>query len=1082
MIEIPPKVAALLDGAVRRVRCIYIARGIAAALAVFLMSSFVVMGIDAWVTVYSDPLRWAMSLGIYVSSLAAFLFASRRSFPGKIDRLKIAKIFDDRHEENEECLTALVGLSLAAEREGRVPASPAFVRLLAAQAEKSAAGIDVKKELTARTVARRLFALGAVALLFAGSFIALPRLAGMLFLRAVAPWADVGNLYSDAIRVTPGDIDALAGGKIVIKAVVEKGFAYEPQIRISRRTALGWGAETAESMSGGVYRATADLGDREWRYRVSAGPAVTKYFFARVHEKPAYKAFSAKVEYPDYTGISPLVVSNEAVTSIRAIEGSRVTFDVVPDHRATKAHLTVAGKESSSWTMVSTNAAGWSLVLENAAGFRSPPRTGTLESVPDMPPSVVIEKPQRSVRVPPHAKVPLAVTALDDTLGLSNELLVRTGGGTWRVLRSLEKFSRAGASLWKGEDELDLSLLDLEGERRLEFAVLVRDACPPETGGPHCVTSAPVVVSLESKAESFALQSLAAEEKKLKAKIDEAKKRLAAAVSPAKSAAARIKREKKVSETADREIAEAAHETREAAKRLEEIREKAGADARLRPLEKKLDEAVEEKTSAVLEKLKAAQFASPEKRSEALEEVPEKLAEALKTVKELEEEFKERMAQLRNHERMEDLARRQVALARSAKTGMRREDGEKPDPRMMEAWKRMQHEAAARAKELAAANNDAQLDEARRRMEKAAALMDREKAVEQEKAKHAKNPQALEKLAEARERREETEKLRAMRRALAAAEKAEQTLREAAKMKMPRPAADAMHRAMNAQRTAQDELEKAGIEKEEERVRQHEAEKAVRAALEAAAQARKAGDSKEEASREKAQAALAKMDEERKKALSHQETARSLMEKSLAEAEKAAAERAAAEKAAAEKAAAQKAAAAAKAAEEKKAAAGKAAAEKAAAQKAAAAGKTPAEKHPQDGKAAAKADPEKRTDERNAVAEKAAQAAESMKERVEKEAKRLGLDSEPGASATERKEESDRFSSGGIAAELKRRMLELKNVEIAGDIKELLLREGWFRIKGSAKDGLGAVDLDAVAPEYRELVRLYFLKLSEETK
>ncbi len=1020
MIEIPPKVASLLDGALRRVRWIYIARGIVAALAVFLLFSLVVMGVDAWVTIYSDPLRWAMSLGVYVSSSAAFALAALRPLSRRIDRLKIVKILDGRHEENEECLTTLVGLSLAGERAERAAAPDAFVRLLAAQAERIAAGIDVKKEFTARTVARRLFALGAAALVFAGSFIALPRLAGMLFLRAVAPWADVGNLYSDAIRVTPGDIDALDGGKIVIKAVVEKGFAYEPQIRISRRTALGWGAETAEPMSGGVYRATADLADREWRYRVSAGPAVTKYYFARVHEKPQYKAFSARVEYPAYTGFSPLVVSNEAVTSICAIEGSRVTFDVALDHRASKAHLTISGRESSSWTMLSTNAAQWSLRLENAAGFMSPKRTGTLESEPDMPPSVVIEKPQRSVRVPPHAKVPLAVTALDDTPGLSNELLVRTRGGTWRVLRSLEKFSRAGASLWKGEDELDLSLLDLEGERRLEIAVLVRDARPGGMGGPHCVTSAPVVVSLESKAESFALQSLAAEEKKLKAKIDEAKKRLTAAVSPSKSAAARIKREKTVSETADREIAKAAHETREAVKRLDEIRERAAADARLRPLEKKLDEAIGEKASAVLEKLKAAQFASPQKRGEALEEVPEKIEEAVGKVKELEEEFKTRMAQLRNLERMEDLARRQEALARSARTGMRREEDEKNAARMMEAWQRMQREAAAEAKELAAAVNDARLDEASRRMEKAATLMEREKIAEKERLKYAGKPQELEKLARARERREDAQKLQAMRKALVAAKKAEQALCEADKMKMPRPAADALHRAMNAQRTAQDELEKAGIGKEEERVRQHEAEKAVREALNAAAQARKAGEKKDDASRESAAAALAKMNEERKKALSHQQAARALMEKALAEAEKTGDVRA--------------------------------------------------------------SSLENSEDANVGAAEKAAQAAQAMKESVEKAAERLGLDGGPGSDAAKRREESGRLSSGGVAAELERRMLELKNVEIAGDIKELILREGWFRVKGSAKDGLGAIDLDAVAPEYRDLVRLYFLKLAEENR
>ena len=1018
MIEIPPKVAALLDGALRRVRWIYIARGIVASLAVFLFSSLVVMGIDACATIYSDPLRWAMSLGVYTSSLAAFAFAALRPLFRRIDRLKIAKILDERHEENEECLTTLVDLSLASEHAERVAASTAFIRMLAAHAERCAEKIDVKKEFTARTVVRRLFALGAVALVFLCSFIAQPRLVGMLFLRTVAPWADVGNLYADAIRVTPGDIDTLAGEKIVIKASVEKGFAYEKQIRISRRTALGWGDETVESMRGGEYTATADLSDREWRYRVSAGPAVTKYFFVRVHEKPEYKAFSAKVEYPSYTGFSPLVISNEAVTSISAIEGARVTFDITLDHRVSKAYLKIAGKESSSWTMISTNSAKWSLQLENAALFRSPKRTGVLKSVPDMPPSVVIEKPQRSVRVPPHAKVPFIVTAIDDTLGLSNELLVRIGGGTWRSLRALEKFSHSGASLWKGEDELDLSLLDLEGQSRLEFAVLVRDARPDEMGGSHCVTSTPVVVSLESKAESFALQSLAEEEKKFNAIIDEAKKRLAAAVHPSRSAAARIKREKTVSETTNREISKSAHETREAAKRIDEFRERVEADTRLKPLEKTLKEVIEEKLSAVLEQLKTAQFASPQERGQALEKVPEKINEAIKKVKELEEELKARMAQLKNHERMEDLARRQEALARSAKAALRRDKDGKSDTRMMEAWKRMQREAAAKAKELSSLVNDAQIDEARRRMEKAASLMDREKSIEEERMRNANKPQVLENLAKARERREDSDKFQSMRKALAAAKTAEKMMRESAKMNNPRPAADAMHKAMNAQREAQDELEKASVN-EEGRFQQHEAEKALREALDAAQQARKAGEEKDDTSRERTASALAEMKQLREKALSHQQAARALMEKALAEAEK--------------------------------------------------------------GEEGRVSSSERSEDANGGVAEKAAQAAQAMKESVEKAAERFCLNSDMGLNTAKDRKKSQ-ASLGGVAAELESMMHEMKSVEMTGDIKELLRREGWFLIKGSAKDGIGTIDINAVSPEYRELVRLYFLKLAEENR
>jgi hypothetical protein len=47
-------------------------------------------------------------------------------------------------------------------------------------------------------------------------------------------------------------------------------------------------------------------------------------------------------------------------------------------------------------------------------------------------------------------------------------------------------------------------------------------------------------------------------------------------------------------------------------------------------------------------------------------------------------------------------------------------------------------------------------------------------------------------------------------------------------------------------------------------------------------------------------------------------------------------------------------------------------------------------------------------------------------------------------------------------------------------LSRILESQGWFRIKGAAKDGLGDGNLKDVPEEYRDLVRAYFLKLSEE--
>ena len=57
---------------------------------------------------------------------------------------------------------------------------------------------------------------------------------------------------------------------------------------------------------------------------------------------------------------------------------------------------------------------------------------------------------------------------------------------------------------------------------------------------------------------------------------------------------------------------------------------------------------------------------------------------------------------------------------------------------------------------------------------------------------------------------------------------------------------------------------------------------------------------------------------------------------------------------------------------------------------------------------------------------------------------------------------------------------ELKRNDGPGFMKSLFSRFGWFKLRGLSGDGIGTQDLKDVPREYRDLVRRYFLKLSEE--
>ena len=203
MINLPENIRGLLDSSIARVRRIYLLRGIAATLAALLFATLVMMAIDAKLTLFSETARWLLSSLVYLVVAAVSYFSIVRPLLAKIDRLRVAKILDGRHPEHEEALTTIVELSVEAAVTGRLSCSQTLFEVLSRKAEAAARAIDIEREFTTRTIVRRLKWLGAAIAALTISLVAVPHVAGRLFLRAVAPWVDVGNLYANDIEVVP---------------------------------------------------------------------------------------------------------------------------------------------------------------------------------------------------------------------------------------------------------------------------------------------------------------------------------------------------------------------------------------------------------------------------------------------------------------------------------------------------------------------------------------------------------------------------------------------------------------------------------------------------------------------------------------------------------------------------------------------------------------------------------------------------------------------------------------------------------------------------------------------------------------
>ena len=813
MIGMPESVKAILDASIWRVRRIYLLRGLVATLFVAITATLVVMAVDACFTLFSDAARWLLSSLLYGCILLAGYLSLVRPLARRLDARRMAKILDARHPENEECLTTLVELVETAERNpGRANFSAELLELLSKKAAAAALSVDAEREFTSRTILRRLKALLAIVALLALSFVIVPHLAGRLFVRAVAPWADVGNLYSSDITVKPGDVAVLGGMVVRIEATVAEGFPYAPSIRISRKGALGWGEEYVEPMDGGVYEATADLAEPEWRYRVCAGPAVSRYYTVRVCEMPRYESFSARIDYPDYTGFSPSVVSNDEVSTLEAVDGSRVSFSLDLGDRAVNAALLVNGRAATRHEMVSNRVANWMLDLVSPEGFAAPRRGGLLKSFLDAPPTVVIEEPAvKSLCLAPHAKFPIVFSASDDIGVDTPSLRYSRNGEPWQELRPVASFAKSGSSLWKGKDEIDLSTFDLDGVRSVSFDIVVRDRFPAERGGPHAATSTPVVVQLESKAASIGEQSLSKAAESARKLLEEARRRLNDARNPAAQAKDQIRREQKVSEWADKNVERAVHETSEARKRVDELERHFREDRRFEPIADMLKSVREQKIDPVLAKLESAQFDAPERRADALEAALPEMRDALEALKKMDEPIRDRVQKLENYEKTKDLAARQDALAREAEAILR----ERPvDTRKLDAWRRMQEEAANKARELEWRTKGGDMDVARRKMSKAAELMDELKRQLDIAADRNRNDIRK---AQARDQYEEELSRRrdeALRQAVNAEKDARKKLEQARANGDKRAREALMRDAVAAQSRAEDLLEQAEATKE----------------------------------------------------------------------------------------------------------------------------------------------------------------------------------------------------------------------------------------------------------------------------
>ena len=414
------------------------------AVVVLLLLLLAVAMVDR-LTFMADGIRQWMSYAAYAIAAVAAWWLGLRMVRQAQDLFIAARLMENADVRMHEKLLSAVELSKG--DPAHLPDSPEFRALLQDDVAKQLTGFNADKVLPSSLNRRWLIALCSVVAL-----IAILSLVGELHLpgfmaRAALPFANIGRPSSTKVRiVTPPKGDAL----VAIASSVSLGVQVDGKIpkRILVETQSTGGRPSRMELShAGVNRfdGSIGIGQNNVRYRVLAGDAITAWHTLEARPRPRIVEFQKKITPPAYTGLKEETITEDH-GDVSALEGSKVVLilkanqgieaakaTLLPDIASVNvahekkdlltAEITVNGK-ADAWQLALT-AQETKFTNEEAAPWR-------IETIPDLPPAVVITQPREQLEVRGDDAVKVLGHATDD-VGLKQcDISYAINGADWK--------------------------------------------------------------------------------------------------------------------------------------------------------------------------------------------------------------------------------------------------------------------------------------------------------------------------------------------------------------------------------------------------------------------------------------------------------------------------------------------------------------------------------------------------------------------------------------------------------------------------------------------------------------------------
>lgn len=685
--DLPAPIVEKLQSLIGRVRRLLFLRGLFATIAAALASILVIMAIDASFTLFSDLARWALSLCGFAFTLGIAWHFLIHPLSKTLTLTHIARILETRHPELQERISSAVEL-MRSDDPDSIKGSQELIAEVVNSAVIDVKDVEPESEFDNSKTQRFFYVAVTTAAIVLILLAIWPRQTGILFARALAPFLDIGNAYSNTLTVDPGDIRVPIGESVTVRMSIQNRHIRRVTLRRSTEEA---GSESVERMS---LQETAEDGSQtfsmtfpavaeSFRYRINAGSAVSRYFTVEAVPLPGVESLSLRYDYPPYTGLeSREVESNDG--DISAVEHSQVTVKARLNKAAARAVLSinetltpsepVFDNENNqvSWRFpLNPGTTGtWKLNLTDENDFENRPATFAIHAVPDRTPEITITAPQiRELKLNRSETLPIKYNIKEDFGFSAIDLVVRRDSEADPQTISQPQPAPGGGGMqsWNGNAMLDISKLRLTDQTtKLTVQLRVRDNLPTNFDGPHEVSSDPITIILDINAQSLVKQAIEADRRELEQALAKAKTDLTQARAEANQAEQQLKRTDNLSPEATLELDQFREKAKDAHETLRDISEKMQRTA----FDRQAKQVAELANDEVAKAREAADMIplSDEKneRVEKAQEAGKEVEQALKEIAEISESLKKSQPEVQMIAQLNELAGDQRQLARQA--------------------------------------------------------------------------------------------------------------------------------------------------------------------------------------------------------------------------------------------------------------------------------------------------------------------------------------------------------------------------------------------------------------------------------